>query len=103
LSELTDASTKLDLAVSASSISRFDPAYGYDFAKWQKYANSMRMRLAMRLSEVDAGKAQAEFEAAAALPHITTAADMFQVAEQPGWDGLTGVMTRTWNHFNISA
>ncbi|WP_257658349.1 SusD/RagB family nutrient-binding outer membrane lipoprotein [Parapedobacter lycopersici] len=103
LSELTDASTKLDLAVSASSISRFDPAYGYDFAKWQKYANSMRMRLAMRLSEVDAGKAQAEFEAAAALPHITAAADMFQVAEQPGWDGLTGVMTRTWNHFNISA
>jgi hypothetical protein len=28
----------------------------YDYAKWRKYANSMRMRLAMRLSEVDAKK-----------------------------------------------
>lgn len=103
LKELAEASASLDMAVSAADIARFDPAYGYDFAKWQKYANSMRMRLAMRLSEVDPTKAQTEFEAAAALPHITTAADMFQVAERPGWDALTGVMTRGWNHFNLSA
>lgn len=103
LQELTEASASLDMGVSATDIARFDPAYGYDFAKWQKYANSLRMRLAMRLSEADAAKAQAEFEAAAALPHITTAADMFAVAERPGWDALTGVMTRTWNHFNLSA
>lgn len=103
LEELKDASSKLDLSVSASSISRFDPAYGYDFSKWQKYANSMRMRLAMRLSEVDPAKAQSEFEAAASLPIITALDETFEVDEQPGWDGLTGVFTRTWNHFNLSA
>jgi len=103
LAELADASAKLDLGVTATDISRFDPAYGYDFAKWQKYANSLRMRLAMRLSEADPAKAQTEFEAAAALPHITTADEIFQVAERPGWDALTGVMTRGWNHFNLPA
>lgn len=103
LDELRDASSKLDLSVSANSISRFDQAYGFDFSKWQKYANSMRMRLAMRLSEVDAAKAKAEFEAAAAGPYITSLDETFQVDERPGWDGLTGVFTRTWNHFNISS
>ncbi len=103
LAELADASAKLDLSVNANSISRFDQAYGYDFSKWQKYANSMRMRLAMRLSEIDPAKAKAEFEAAAASPYITTDDETFKVTERPGWDGLTGVFTRTWNHFNISA
>lgn len=103
LSELADASAKLDLSVSAASVARFDQAYGFDFSKWQKYANSLRMRLAMRISEVDAAKAKSEFEAAAAGPYISTADDVFSVEEQPGWDALTGVFTRTWNHFNMSA
>lgn len=103
LAELADASAKLDLSVSAASVSRFDQAYGFDFAKWQKYANSMRMRLAMRLSEVDPAKAQAEFEAAVSAPFISTLDETFQVDERPGWDALTGEFTRTWNHFNLSA
>lgn len=103
LDELRDASNSLDLNVDASSISRFDPAYGYNFANWQKYANSMRMRLAMRLSEVDPGKAQSEFEAAAAGPYISTLDEMMEVAERPGWDALTGVMTRSWNAFILSS
>jgi hypothetical protein len=61
------------------------------------------MRLAMRLSEVDAAKAKSEFEAAAAGPIITEAGDMFAVAEKPGWDALTGVMTREWNSQPLSA
>lgn len=35
-----------------------------DVAKWKKYANSLRLRFAMRISDVNAAKAQAEFEAA---------------------------------------
>jgi hypothetical protein len=104
LDELKDASSKLDLTVvNPDVVKKLDPAYGYDYAKWQKYANSMRMRLAMRLSEVDATKAKTEFEAAAAGPLLTGADDVFQVAERPGWDPLTGVMTREWNYFPISA
>ena len=38
--------------------------YGNDFGKWKKFANSLRMRLAMRMSEVDPATAEAEFVAA---------------------------------------
>lgn len=104
LNELKDASSQLDLNVVApSSLTKFDPAYGYDFAKWQKYANSMRMRLAMRLSEVNPSKAKTEFEAAAQGPVILTMDDAFHVDERGGWDPLSGVMTREWNPFFISS
>ncbi|WP_207774292.1 SusD/RagB family nutrient-binding outer membrane lipoprotein [Sphingobacterium corticibacter] len=105
LTELREASEALDMAVTVpADIRRFDPAYGYDFAKWQKYANSMRMRLAMRMSEVDAAKARSEFEAAATKPYITAADDMFSVAELgTAYSPLAGVMTRTWNAFILSS
>ncbi|MGH2349540.1 MAG: SusD/RagB family nutrient-binding outer membrane lipoprotein, partial [bacterium] len=41
-----------------------DILYGNDLTKWTRFANSLRMRLAMRLSEVDPLTAQAEFVAA---------------------------------------
>ena len=95
LSELKDASTKLDVAVvNPVSLKDQDPAFGYNYVKWRKYANSMRLRLAMRLSEVDAAKAKAEFEAAASGDLLLDATDTFQVQEKPGWDALTGVMSR---------
>jgi hypothetical protein len=99
LAELKDASGKLDVSIeNPSIIKKEDPAYEYNYAKWRKYANSMRLRLAMRLSEVDPAKAKTEFEAAAASGNlITDAADNFQVQEKPGWDDLTGVMSREWN------
>lgn len=105
LTELKDASTKLDLTVSNTpALIKLDPAYAYDYAKWRKYANSMRMRLAMRLSEVDAAKAKTEFELAVAGGDFIKATDeTFQVAERAGWDDLTGVMSREWNPQFISA
>lgn len=104
LDELKDASGKLDVAVTnPDNVKKHDPAYGYDYAKWRRYANSMRLRLAMRLSEVDAAKAKAEFEAAASGELITDASHTFQVAERPGWDPLTGVMSREWNAQILSA
>ncbi|QNE38312.1 SusD/RagB family nutrient-binding outer membrane lipoprotein [Hymenobacter sp. NBH84] len=98
LDELKDASAKLDISVvNPSDLAKQDPAYGYDYAKWKKYANSLRLRLAMRLSEVDPAKARAEFEEAAKLDLLTTMDGTFQVKEKPGWDALTGVMSREWN------
>ena len=105
LTELREASEALDIAVTVpSDVRKFDPAYEFDFAKWQKYANSMRMRLAMRMSEVDAAKARSEFEAAASQPFITAADDMFSVAELgTAYSPLAGVMTRSWNPFVLSS
>ncbi len=38
--------------------------YGNDFVLWRKFANFLRMRFPMRLSEVDPDKARSEFAAA---------------------------------------
>ncbi len=103
LSELDDATSKMDLTVTAKpSDAGLDKAYGFNYAEWVKYGDSMRLRLAMRLSQVDPAKAKAEFEAAAKLPLITQASDIFQVVEDNGWDPLTGVMTRQWDIQSLS-
>ncbi|CAN5245686.1 hypothetical protein BH09BAC6_BH09BAC6_30590 [soil metagenome] len=107
LDELKDASTKLDVSVTnPQQVTNEDPAYQYNYAKWRKYANSMRMRLAMRLSEVDGAKAKIEFEAAAATQdYITDASDIFSVQESKGWDPLASVFRKesSWMGLPISA
>lgn len=104
LDELKEAASLLDVSVeNPSSLAKYDAAYGFDYLKWKMYANSMRLRLAMRLSEVDAAKGKAEFEDAAKNELILAADDNFKVAEKPGWDDLTGVMSREWNSQPLSA
>jgi len=105
LDELKDAGSKLDISMLPDeNLKKLDPAYQYNYAKWRKYANSLRLRLAMRLSEVDAGKAKTEFEAAAATnDFITDNTDNFQVQEKDGWDALTGVMSRSWDTQPLSS
>ncbi|MVN91827.1 SusD/RagB family nutrient-binding outer membrane lipoprotein [Mucilaginibacter aquatilis] len=106
LAELKDANAKLNLSVTnVAGLERQDPAYGYNYTKWKKFGNSLRMRFAMRLSEVDATTAKTEFEAAAASLNdiITKTDETFQVQELDGWSPLTGVMSRPWNTQPISA
>lgn len=104
LTELKSASEGLNMNVEIpSDLSKFDKAYGFDLLKWQKYANSMRMRLAMRLSEVAPARAQAEFEDAVSGEILLNADEIFKVAEKPGWDDLTGVMSREWNSQPLSS
>lgn len=47
LDELKDTISNIDPSVSNEEVTLQDPAYGYDWNKWIKYANSLRMRLAM--------------------------------------------------------
>jgi hypothetical protein len=96
LSELKDASSKLDLSITSPEIAKEDPAYGFDYSKWQRYANSLRLRLAMRLSEVDPQKAKAEFEDAVTQPLLVDNSQIFQVQGADGWNDLSGVYTRCW-------
>lgn len=103
LAELKEATEALDLSVvNPNNLKDLDPAYGYDYAKWKKYGNSLRMRLAMRLSEVDPSKAQQEFEDAVSDGYIATSDENFKVKEVPGWNDYTGVMTREWNDQYLS-
>lgn len=72
--ELADAANKLD-AATANNIGTFDLIYGGDAAKWKKFANSIRLRMAVRISNVDAGKAKTEAEAAIAAGVFESGAD----------------------------
>lgn len=104
LDELKDAQSKIDPAVKPDdSEKKFDRAYEFNFEKWIKYANSMRMRLAMRLSEIDQTKARTEFEDAAKNSYIASGDDIFRVKERDGWDPLAGVMSRSWNDFTMGS
>jgi hypothetical protein len=59
---LKDAEALLDPA--GVGFGAGDILYGNNFNRWRSFSQSLRMRLAMRLSEVDAATAQAEFVAA---------------------------------------
>ncbi len=104
LKELKEASESLNIeAVATEAEKATDRAFQYDFAKWQKYANSMRMRLAMRLSEADPEKAKTEFEEAVKSEYIKDLKDNLAIQERDGWDPLAGVFSREWNYMSISS
>lgn len=105
LAELKDAVSKIDETNTFKPDSDLDPAFGYDYAKWKKYGNSMRMRLAMRLSEVAPGVAQQHFEEAANSGQIiATSDDDLRIIEGGGWNDYTNVQSREWNsHYMTSA
>lgn len=106
LKELKEAAAAINTSVtSVEEEGKCDPFDNvkYDPVKWQKYANSLRMRLAMRLSNVDKATAQAEFEDAAKGGKILTADDMFAVKENDGWDVFTGVYTRSFDDQVLSS
>lgn len=64
-----------DLDPSAFALTRSDLIYKGDISKWQKFANSLRLRVAMRLSEVDPDRARVEFTEALAAGVFTSNAD----------------------------
>lgn len=52
-----------------------DPIYGGDAAAWRKFANSLRMRYAMRMSDADPATARTAFVAAYTAGPMTAVAD----------------------------
>ena len=106
LKELKEAAAAINTSVlPVEAEGKCDPFDNvkYDPVKWQKNANSLRMRLAMRLSNIDKATAQAEFEDAAKGNKILTADDMFAVKENDGWDVFSGVYTRSFDDQVLSS
>lgn len=106
LKELKEAAAAINTSVlPVEAEGKCDPFDNvkYDPVKWQKYANSLRMRLSMRLSNIDKATAQAEFEDAAKGNKILTADDMFAVKENDGWDVFSGVYTRSFDDQVLSS
>ncbi len=63
LADLTTAAGLLD--ANGEGFDAGDLIYNNDFVAWRRFANSLRMRLAMRISDVSPATARTEFEAAA--------------------------------------
>lgn len=63
------------LGTGTDNISGDVTSMGGDVAQWKKYANALRMRYAMRISDVNPQKAQDEFEKAVAAGAISSAVD----------------------------
>lgn len=72
IQELTDASAALN---AAGTIEASDLLYGGNIAKWKKFGYSLLLRAGMRLSKVDAAKAQSTVQAAFTGGVITDNAD----------------------------
>ena len=89
---LAKAST--DLTGAANTLSTADPVYAGNVAKWQKFINSLRLRLALTLINVDATTAKAQMQAAFNAPGglILTNADN-AVFNWPG----DGVYNNPWS------
>lgn len=73
LAELKSAS---DMVVAGgATYGSADPIYKGDVAQWKKFANSLRLRYAMRMSKVDPAKARTEIQAALQAGVFTSNAD----------------------------
>lgn len=82
----------------------YDIIYGGDISKWIKFANSLRLRLAMRVSNVIPDKAKTEAEAAVAGGVLETSPgdDALVLRTLKGGDG-NGLSIMQWNEFRMSA
>lgn len=73
LKELKEAAAAFD---DSQPLSQYDLFYGGDVQKWRKYANSLRLRIAMRLIKVEPETAQQEAEDAIRNGVFTSNDDM---------------------------
>lgn len=64
INDLTKASEMLEGIGVASSIAVYDDVYAGDFSKWRKFANSLKLRMAIRMSAADPAFAQKAAEEA---------------------------------------
>lgn len=97
--ELTEASTAL---APGASYDAKDVIYSGDITKWRRFANTLRLRLAIRISNKDAAKAKTEGEAAIAAGIFAGNADNALARVNNilpnAFNQITG-----WNEFRMSA
>ncbi len=106
LDSATDALTLLvGNTTATANIKNFDLVYDGDITKWVKFANSLRLRLAIRISKVD--PARAKIEAEAAINHsigvMQDNSDNCLVASADGSTHPLNVMDNAWNDIRMGA
>jgi hypothetical protein len=76
---LTLAGSEIDLGAAAVGFPSGDLMYGGNMAKWGRFANSLRLRLAMHLTQVDPAKAQSQAAAAVTAGVFASSTDNAQL------------------------
>lgn len=102
---LTNASNILANKKTEHPYGDFDLIYAGDASKWFKFANTMRLRLALRISKVDPARAKTEAEAAVAAGTLTDSpGDDALVKRSVTGDDNNGLSIMSdWNEFRMSA
>lgn len=102
---LTAAVTVLKGKTTEKPYGAFDIMYAGDVNKWIKFANTLRLRLAMRISKVDPARAKAEAEAAFAGGVLTDSPgdDAYVKRSEVGRDNNGLSVMSDWNEFRMSA
>ena len=82
-----------------------DLMYGGDVNKWIKFANTLRLRLAMRISKVDPVRAKTEGETAVTSGVLTDSPgdDAYLSRSETGGDNNGLSIMSDWNEFRMSA
>ncbi|HEY4209487.1 MAG TPA: SusD/RagB family nutrient-binding outer membrane lipoprotein, partial [Puia sp.] len=80
-----------------------DIIYNGDVSKWIKFANTMRLRLAMRISNIDPDRAKTEAEAAVQGPTMDSNDDNAWIVNLPSFNGVENGMVRNKTSMIMSA
>jgi Susd and RagB outer membrane lipoprotein len=102
--KLGEAVTTLKAKTTDKPYGSFDLIYKGDVNKWIKFANTLRLRLALRISKVNPAKAKTEAEAAVTGGVLTDIGDdalMAKAEDGADFNGLSGISV--WNEFRMSA
>ena len=92
-------------ATAKANFAKFDLVYGGDITKWVRFSNSLRLRLAIRISKVDAARAKTEGERALSqsLGLLSTNDDNCLVTSADGTTHPLNVMDNAWNDIRMGA
>lgn len=101
--DLDTAVANLMADIDSQRFTAFDLSYGGNYTNWVKLANSLRLRLAMRISKVDPAKAQLEGEKALSqsLGLMTTNDDGFFV--NSSLDHPLATIDNSWGDIRMNA
>jgi len=101
---LKTAAQVLQNHTSETPYGSYDLVFGGNVNNWIKFANSLRLRLALRISNVDPTTAKTEAEAAVAAGVMSSspADDAFVKRSVTNSDG-NGLSIMEWNEFRMSA
>lgn len=104
LKRLDAATTILTGKTGETPYRAYDIIYAGNVSKWIKFANTLRLRLALRISAADPARAQAEAEAAIAGGVLSLDTDNAMMVKNTVGDDNNGLATISgWQEFRMSA